>query len=136
MITPKLILTGLLALIFSTTAFADHKHQARHKNQHHHQYQQKSTHHQVKNKHRGHKAERHYRSHHESAEHYQHKQSYHRYPGRTVYRAVKHHPVHRDTDRYDRRYEHQLSYSDQRRDAYRLIAGTIVLNEVLHHLHH
>lgn len=126
MFITKLILAGLLALIVSTTAFAEHKHQS----------QQRGVHHQVKYKDWGHKTERHYRSHHGSAKHYQHKHSYHRYPDRTVYRTVKHHPAHRDSHRYDRRYGHRLSYNDQRPDAYRLIAGTIVLNEVLHHLHH
>ena len=126
MFTTKLILTGLLALIISTTAFAEHKHQS----------QQRGVHHQVKFKAWGHKADRHYRSHRRSAKHYHHKHNYHRYQGRTVYRTVKHYRAHRDSHRYNRRYEHRLSYNEQRRDAYRLIAGTIVLNEVLHHLHH
>lgn len=134
--TTKLLLTGLLALVFTTTAFAEHKHDARDKKQHQRQHQHQSPQYQVKYKHRGHKAERHYSVHRESAGYYPQKQSYHRYSGRTVYRAVKHHPKHRDTHRYDRRYEHRLAYDYDRRDAYRLIAGTIVLNEVLHHLHH
>ena len=90
----------------------------------------------MKHKDWGHKSERHYRSHRRSVKHYQHQHSYYRYPGRTVYRTVKHYRAHRDSHRYNRRYEHRLSYNEQRRDAYRLIAGTIALNEVLHHLHH
>ena len=133
----KLILTGLLTLVFATTALAEHKHRHSQKNQ----YQHPSAHHQAKYKHGGHKAGHHGSVHHQSAEHYQqkqeqHKYSYQRYPGRTVYRTVKYHPTYRDVQRYEYNYQHHLSYDDEHRSTYRLIAGAMVLNEVLHHVHH
>jgi len=133
----KLLLTGLLTLVFATTALAEHKHRDSHKNQ----YQHPSTYHQAKYKHGGHKAGYHSNIHPVSAEHYQHKHeqhkhSYQRYLGRTVYRTVKYHPTYHDLQRYERSYQHRLSYDDERRSTYRLIAGAMVLNEVLHHVHH
>ena len=142
MFTPKLILTSVL-LLFSSIVFAEHKHHVTHKNHYRDTHPQNRTLHQDKSKQwAAHKIARHYRSHHGSADKdqqykHQHKQSYHRYPGRTVYRAVKSHSAYRDTHHHDR-HDHRFSYEyeDRRHDAYRLIAGTIVLNEVLHHLHH
>ena len=152
----KWVLTGLLTLVFATTALAGHKHRDSHKNQ----YQPAGAHQQAKCKHGGHKAGHHANLHYLSAEHYQYKQeqhrhgqykqeqhkhgqykqSYQRYPGRTVYRSVKYYPTYRGVQRYERNYQrnyqHHLSYDDERRSTYRLIAGAMVLNEVLHHVHH
>lgn len=137
----KWVLTGLLTLVFATTALAGHKHRDSHKNQ----YQPAGAHQQAKCKHGGHKAGHHANLHYLSAEHSQHKhgqykQSYQRYPGRTVYRSVKYFPTYRDVQRYERNYQrnyqHHLSYNYERRSTYRLIAGAMVLNEVLHHVHH
>lgn len=137
----KWVLTGLLTLVFATTALAGHKHRDSHKNQ----YQPADAHQQAKCKHGGHKAGHHANLHYLSAEHSQHKhgqykQSYQRYPGRTVYRSVKYYPTYRGVQRYERNYQrnyqHHLSYDDERRSTYRLIAGAMVLNEVLHHVHH
>lgn len=139
MLTPKVVLTNLLALLFSTTVFAEYKHHVAHKNQYRHAYHHGKSLHQEKSKQwAAHKIERHYRSHRGFVENNQkHQLSYHRHPGRTVYRAVKSHSTYRDTHHHDR-HDHRFSYEyeDRRYDAYRLIAGTIVLNEVLHHLHH
>ncbi|MBQ0721036.1 MAG: hypothetical protein KBT88_03625 [Gammaproteobacteria bacterium] len=139
MAVSKQLFAALLTLVFATSAFAEHKHHSGHKNQHKHADKHRSAHHQVTGKHLGHRAEqRYYDAHREPAVHQsqQHRQSYQRYPGRTVYRSVKRHSAHRDERRYDHGYEHRRSYSNERRDTYRLIAGAIVLNEVLHHIHH
>ena len=116
MLTPKVVLTNLLALLFSTTVFAEYKHHVAHKNQYRHAYHHGKSLHQEKSKQwAAHKIERHYRSHRGFVENNQkHQLSYHRHSGRMVYRAVKSHST----------------YEDRRHDAYRLIAGTIVLNEV------
>ena len=128
--TIKWILPALLSLVFASNSFAGH---------HSHQY--KSGHPHSKNKYAVHKAGHHYReAHHKPAEHHQHQQNYEKHPGYKVYRSGKHRTAYRDDRRYDHRYkhryEHRLSYDYDRRDTYRLIAGAIVLNEVLHHVHH
>ena len=124
--TIKWILPALLVLVFASNTFAGH---------HSHQY--KSGHQHSKNKHAVHKAEHRYRNaHHKPTEYHQHQQNYEKQPGYKVYRSGKHRTAYRDDRRYDHRYEHRLSYDYDRRDTYRLIAGAIVLNEVLHHVHH
>ena len=124
--TIKWILPALLALVFASNTFAGH---------HSHQY--KSGHQHSKHKHAVHKAEHRYRdAYRKPAEHHQHQKNYENHPGYKVYRSGKHHTAYRDDRRYDHRYEHRLSYDYDRRDTYRLIAGAIVLNEVLHHVHH
>jgi len=117
----RLILTALLPLVISAPTFAEHKHHSRDK--HPRAYDHSKLKHSVR------KADQHYhKRQHESVSHHQHKPSYQVYSDYTVYRSGNHHKHHR--------YEHQLSYNYDRRQTYRLIAGAIVLNEVLHHVHH
>ena len=124
--TMKWILPTLLSLVFASNTFAGQ-----------HSHQDKSGHQHSKHQHTVPKAGHHCReAHHKPAEYHQHQQNYENHPGYKVYRSGKHRTAYRDDHRYDHRYEDRLSYDYDRRDTYRLIAGAIVLNEVLHHVHH
>ena len=115
----RLILAALLPVVISAPTFAEHKHHSLDKHP--------RAHHQLK--HSVHKANQHYQIHqYDSVSHHQHKPSYQVYSDYTVYRSGSRHMHHR--------YDHRFSYNYDRRETYRLIAGAIVLNEVLHHVHH
>ena len=117
----RLILTALLPLVISAPTFAEHKHHSRDK--HPRAYDHSKLKHSVR------KADQHYhKRQYESASHHQHRPSYQVYSDYTVYRSGSRHK--------HKRYDHRLSYNYDRRETYRLIAGAIVLNEVLHHVHH
>ena len=127
----SLVLLTLLSLVLPATVFAEHK--------------QPGHHHSVQNKHAVHKTEHHLHrgsddsgdseSNHTIA---QHPHSYQVYSNYKVYRTVKRGAAHpkRHYGHNDPHDEHRLAYDNVRHPAYRLIAGSIVLNEVLHHGRH
>lgn len=120
--TIKWLLPALLSLVFASNTFAGH-----------HSHQNMSRHENSKHKHVVYIAGHHRHDvQHKPAEYHQHQQNYEKHSGFKVYRSGKHRQSYRD----DHRYKHRLSYDYNRRDTYRLIAGAIVLNGILHHVHH
>lgn len=137
---------ALFSLMLSTTVFAGHQHPSKHR-QHH-------DHHQSKYKHSEHDRSeyRHSKFQHSTFKHskYAHKHSYYgtehrptghasnyyKHPGYKLYLSGKHHHHGERHVIYARdRHEHDRHIHD-RRELYGLVAGAIVLNEVLHHARH